>query len=221
MVRDNAVSLRLAGLLLLAFAFPAEAAPKTICGLPVKADAAVSPDGRLAAFIRDEPTGDPDPEYAKAGALWLRDCRTGRERKLMPAVAPRSSENSWITLGGPVFSLDGRIVYVDGAYGGSSLLLYQVDLASGHYAFVAPVELYGIIRTGRYRGDILATQHTLLYSGKGNEDTGYGGYPIYVFDSQGRALRYVGGSQDWDDKRLRRWLKGQGWELSWAGKLVP
>ncbi len=80
-------------------------------------------------------------------------------------------------------------------------------------------ELAGIIRSGRYRGDILATQHTALYHG--GDEAGYGGYPLYVFDSQGRALRYIGGSQTWDGERLRRWLKGQGWEMSWAGKLAP
>ena len=114
MVRDNAVSLRLAGLLLLALALPAKAAPKTVCGLPAKTDAALSPDGKLAAFIRDEPSEDtPD---GKAGALWLHDCRNGKERKLLPAVSPARGDNSWMTLSAPAFSLDGRSIYVDGGY---------------------------------------------------------------------------------------------------------
>jgi len=201
-------------------------APRTICGLPAKTDAALSPDGKLAAFIRQEPTGDPDPDFAKAGALWLRDCRTGREHKLMPATHRATSDDydGWSDLGAPVFSLDGRVLYVSGAPGADYLTIFRVDPITGRYAVVRHAELAGIIRTGPYRGDILATQHTLIYDGKNarpGEDTSYGGYPYYVFDPQGHVLRYIGGSQDWDDKRLRRWLKGQGWEVSWAGELVP
>jgi hypothetical protein len=213
------VSLRLAVLLALALALPAGAAPKTVCGLPVQADAALSPDGKLAAFIRQEPTGDPDPEYANAGALWLRDCRTGHESRLMPAIHVTSDNNGWSDLDSPVFSLDGRVLYVSGAPGADYLTIFRVDPTTGKYAVVAHAELFGIMRTGPYRGDILATQHTALYS-KVDQD-GYGGYPYYIFDPQGRVLRYIGGSQTWDDKRLRRWLKGQGWQVSWAGELTP
>lgn len=214
------MSLRLAVLAVLAFAVPANAAPKTVCGLSVGAEAALSPDGRLAAFIREETTGDPDPPYDKAGALWVRDCHSGRERKLMPAThVATHNNNGWGDLGSPAFSLDGRILYVSGAPGADYLTIFRVDPVTGRYAVVAYAELFGIIRTGRYRGDILATQHTLLY---GKEDqNGYGGYPYYIFDPQGRVLKYIGGSQDWNDKRLRRWLKGQGWQMSWAGKLTP
>jgi len=201
--------------LTLGFPLPAGGAPKTICGLPADADATLSPDGKQAAFIRDEPSDDtPD---GKVGALWVRDCRTGRQRLLLPAIAPEGTENGWVTLSVPVFSLDGTAVYVDGGYGGSSLMLHRVDVKSGRRTFIAAAELAGIIRTGPYRGDILATQHTALYKG---EDS-YGGYPFYVFDPQGRVLRYIGGSQAWDDKRLQRWLKGQGWQVSWAGRLAP
>ncbi len=203
-------------------ALAAGAAEKTVCGLSVKTDAALSPDGKMAAVIREEPTGDPDPQFDKAGALWLRDCRTGRERRLMPAVAPKGN-NRWIDLGSPVFSLDGRILYVSGAPGGDSLIIFRVDPVTGRYVEALYAELLGIITNGPYRGDILATQHTLLYNGKKDkkDQNGYGGYPVYVFDPRGRVLRYIGGSQDWDDKRLRRWLKGQGWQMSWAGQLAP
>lgn len=215
------MSLRRVVLAALAFALPANAAPKMVCGLPVTAEAALSPDGRQAAFIRQEPTGHPDPEYVKAGALWLRDCRTARDRKLLPAThAWTDKKDGWTDLGAPVFSLDGRVLYVSGVTGGDYLTVFRIDPDTGDYAVAFYAELYGIIRTGRYRGDILATRHTQLYRGK-DDQNGYGGYPVYVFDPQGRVLRYIGGSQDWDDKRLRRWLTGQGWQVSWAGKLAP
>lgn len=200
-------------------ALPAQAAQRKVCGLPVTADAALSPDGKLAAVIRQERTGDPDPEYAKAGALWLRDCRTLKDHKLMPAThLSKNNGDSWIDLGAPVFDLDGRALYVSGVPGADYLTIFRVDLVTDHYAVAFYAELYGIITSGPYRGDILATQHTLLYNGKTDQD-GYGDYPFYVFDPQGRVLRYIGGSQTWDDKRLRRWLKGQGWQVSLAGKL--
>ncbi|WP_443749878.1 hypothetical protein [Asticcacaulis solisilvae] len=188
------------------------AAPKGACGLPPGTEAALSPDGKLAAFIRDIPNADiPD---GKEGNLWLRNCRSGRERRVMPAPGMPNREGN---IGAPVFSLDGRVLYVGAAPGGDETTIYRVDPTTGKYEIAFYAELNGIIRTGRYRGDILATQHTALYKGRG-DDTGYGGYPYYVFDPQGHALRYIGGSQDWNEKRLLRWLKGQGWEISWAGR---
>jgi len=217
MVRNDAVSLRLAALLALAFALPAEAAPKAVCGLPVATEAAMSSDGKMAALIRQEPTGDPVPEFAKAGTLWLRDCRTGKERRLMP---PAGMPNTAGNIRFPVFDLDGRFIYVSVWSGGNGTDVYRVDPATGRFEKLFSAGISGIIRSGPYRGDFLANNPTDLYSGKG-DDSGHIGYPYYVFDPEGHVLRYIGGSQTWDDKRLRRWLKGQGWEVSWAGKLTP
>ncbi len=136
----------------------------------------------------------------------------------MPAPGKPNKEGN---IGGPVFSLNGRFIYVSVAYGGDSTPTYRVDSVTGRYNEVFPAGgTFGIFRMGRYSGDFLVSMHTQLYSGQGDDD-GYGGYPLFVLDPEGHVLRYIGGSKDWEDKRLRRWLKGQGWEVSWAGQLVP
>ena len=174
-----------------------------------KDDAVMSPDGHTVAYIRFVKSDDvPD---GKAGVLWIGDCRTGATRRLLPApFAGRGDTEGWATLGWPVFSLDGRQVYVGAYYGGDSGLVQRVDISSGRHAYVMAAELFGIIRNGPYRGDLLASQHTSLKNKDGGE---YGGYPYSVFTPQGKIVTRLPGSETWGKRKLKAWLGKQGWQV--------
>ncbi len=170
-----------------------------------KAEAVLSPDGHTVAYTRFAKSDDmPD---GKAGSLWIGNCRTGTTHLLLPApFAGKGDAEGWVTLNRPVFSLDGRQVYVSAFYGGDSGLVQRVDLATGHHAYVMAAELAGIIRTGPYRGDLLATRHTAV-------ETGGSSYPYYVFSPQGAVVKRIAGSETWTEQARDAWLRRQGWQV--------
>ena len=175
-----------------------------------KDDAVMSPDGHTVAYMRYAKS-DALPPDEEAGTLWIGDCRTGATRLLLPArFWGKTNGEQWITLSWPVFSLDGRQIYVDAGYGGDSLLVQRVDIATGRHAYVAAVELDGIIRNGPYRGDLFGTQHTSLKDKTGAE---YYGYPYYVFSPGGTAIMRVPNSENWNERMHDAWLRQKGWRI--------
>ena len=167
---------------------------------------ALSPDGRTVAFIHIvRATAHPEFPDDEITALWLGDCRTGKSRLLAAASRDKDEFNS---VARPVFSVDGRLIYVSLAYGGDSLVIHQVNVMTGAQKLVVYANLYSVIRSGPYRGDLLAAQHTSL-GPPGHE---YGGYPLYIFTPEGKAVYRIAGSENWDDKALSKWLKRKGWK---------
>ncbi len=175
-----------------------------------KNDAVLSPDGHTVAYIRFAKS-DALPPDQDAGTLWIGDCRSGLTHLLLPArFDGKSDGEQWVTLSWPVFSLDGRQVYVSAGYGGSSLLVQRVDVATGRHAFIVAAEMDGLIRNGPYRGDLFATQHTSLKDKSGAE---YAGYPYYVFSPDGAEIKRIDGSENWNKHTLGVWLQRQGWQV--------
>ena len=172
-----------------------------------KADAVRSPDGHTVAYIRFA-RSDALPPDQEAGTLWIGDCHGGHTHLLLPAqFQGKSDGEQWVTLSWPIFSLDGRQVYVSAGYGGSSLLVQRVDVVTGRHTFVVAAEMNGLIRNGPYRGDLFATQHTSLKDKSGAE---YAGYPYYVFSPDGAEIKRIDGSENWDEHARDAWLRRQG-----------
>ncbi len=184
-------------------------------------EAVLSPDKHTVAFTRWQPSKDvPGPhggDDGEAGALWIGDCRTGKAHESLPAeVRPDAKGNGWISLDGPVFALDGRTVYVTAIYGGDGGLVQRVDVASGHYGLAFPGEFMGIIASGPYAGDMLATQHTSVEDGHGGA---YAIYPIYVLRPDGKEVLRIHGSEKWSEADTKRWLRKRGWRVGWPGQV--
>ncbi len=166
----------------------------------------LSPDGHTVAFIHQELSQDtPD---GQAGALWTGDCRSGAVHHLLPSIFNgRGDGEMWLSLDNPAFSSDGRYIYVSGFFGGDGGLIQRVETATGKHKYAFPGEMVGVLRSGPYQGDILATEHTCAEAGGCN-------YPLYVLRPDGHAVMKIDGSESWDEKRMRAWLKAKGWRLS-------
>lgn len=211
------------GLGVLALASAVQAPPKVsvvhgniVCGTTGRmlthdgkdSEPVLSPDGHTLAFIHQvKPSPEPDFPEEATNALWLGDCVTGRIHLL---AAPTSQKDMFASMDGPIFSIDGRLVYVTLVPGGDYLIVQQVDVLSGQHRFVADIELKGVIRNGPYRGDLLATQHTDLVDRGGQH---YGGYPYSIFRPDGTAVRRIPGSEHWQDQELKHWLKARRWQV--------
>ena len=183
--------------------------------------AVLSPDGHTVAFIRLQPSTDvPGPSGSfdkpgEAGALWIGDCRSGKAHEIVPAQgSAKENGDIWVSLGSPVFDIDGRTIYVGAYYGGDGGLVQRVDVASGHYGLAFPGEFMGIIASGPYAGDMLATQHTSVEDGHGGA---YAIYPIYVLRPDGKEVLRIHGSEKWSEADTKRWLRKRGWRVSWPG----
>ena len=177
--------------------------------------AVLSPDGHTAAFIRLVPSTDvpgPGGDWGKpglAGSLWIGDCRTGHAREVLSGVPPKSDGD----VGSPLFSLDGKTLYASAAYGGDTLIVERIDVATGRHAIAFYANLMGIVTSGPYRGDLLAAQHTSLDDGHGGS---YGGYPTYVFRPDGTQVLTVPGSESWNAAQTRHSLRKRGWRVRWT-----
>ena len=169
----------------------------------------LSPDGHTVAFIHQlKPSPEPDFPEEATNALWLGDCATGRIHQL---AAPTSGKDLFGSMGGPIFSIDGRLIYVSLVPGGDYLTVHRVDVGTGQHRFLADFELQGVVRNGPYRGDLLATQHSDLVDRDGRH---YGGYPYFIFRPDGTSVLRIAGSERWRDGGLKRWLKARHW-LVW------
>jgi hypothetical protein len=173
-----------------------------------ESDAKLSPDGHTVAFIHQiKPSPEPDFPDDATSALWLGDCKTANIRQL---AAPASDKDMFASMGAPIFSLDGRVIYVTLVPGGDYLVVHQVDVLTGQHRFLVDAELQGIIRNGPYRGDLLATQHTDLV---GRDGQHYGGYPFYIFTPDGKTVMRIPDSENWKGHGLKRWLKARRWQV--------
>ena len=112
----------------------------------------------------------------------------------------------WFSLGSPVFSPDSRQVYVNAAFGGDDLLIQRVNITNGKRNFVVSGQLYGIISKGPLQNNLLVSRHTSMKDKNGDI---YGGYPFYILTPNGRILRQIANSTDWNDRDAKIWLQRQ------------
>jgi hypothetical protein len=166
---------------------------------------ALSPDGRTVAFIHID--GPPLAEDEEAPtSLWVADGMTGKARKLIghhDAADMRAVFNAY---GGPVFSLDGALVYVTAQAWATSGAVHQVSLATGQERFVVDGECAMVIRTGRLRGYLLVSRH-MYYPAPRD-----GSYDVtFVVRPDGRRSFVVPGDKDDDVDHVTPWLKKHGW----------
>jgi hypothetical protein len=130
-------------------------------------EAALSPDEHLVAYVREagkdhvEGTGD---------ELWLADS----EGKSPPRrlLAPQPAEDPKANLTGfnnPVFSPDGRLIYVLTQAWVTSNAVHQVDTNSGATRYITDANSVAVVPKGRYAGHLVVQKHKHFKQGGSRE----------------------------------------------------
>jgi len=167
---------------------------------------ALSPDRRSFAYIH---ALKPENEDLDGEAeLWIGDRLTGRQRRLIrphPSPDPKA-RMQWFD--GPIFSADGKSIYVNALAWGDEGAVHQVNIVTGKEHFVIDGGLISVMRTGPYRGYLIVARHTPWPLPK----VGYH-YPLYLVKPDGTILFRVP-NMDADDDRvhLETWLKAHAWK---------
>jgi dipeptidyl aminopeptidase/acylaminoacyl peptidase len=184
----------------------ADGAARTLTHGGYYGDPTLSPDGRTVAFIHTDGAAA-DPDAPPPTSLWIADGPTGAVRKLIgPHPAPTPAEN-FAAFAHPVFSLDGRLVYVSAAAWTASPAVHQVSLATGEQHFLIDGAVVSVIRTGPLRGYLLVGRHRAYPPPK------VGGYDaVYAIRPDAKAMVQVPGSEVDDGKdHIGPWLAAHGW----------
>jgi Tol biopolymer transport system component len=157
---------------------------------------ALSPDGRLVAFVRDTP-GD----SVAAGAdrcprteLWLVGVDGAGARRVLRGRAADDRSRVIGCIHRPTFSPDGRWIFFESEAWVTSAALHRVEVATGREQFVCPSNGYEWIRRGRYDGALLVMQH------RSARDRARDG--AWIVTPQGRTVRRVAyeDERDYDAK---------------------
>jgi hypothetical protein len=150
--------------------------------------AALSPDGRLVAYVRATPgvrveTGSSDEQ---ATELWTVATDGTRRTMRLRGHGARSMANVVAAMQDPQFSPGGRRIYFASAAWAVSAAVHVYDLDAGRESFVAPGWLAEVVQKGRYAGNLLVGQHRYFLAG-GSFDW------LYLMSPAGREIGPVQG----------------------------
>ncbi|WP_157085176.1 hypothetical protein [Sphingomonas adhaesiva] len=167
-----------------------------------------SPDGRFVASTR--PTrGTAGASGQAPASLWLTDTRTGQSRELYRGRYSNDPKRNLSSLANPDFSLDGGYVYVEADAYATSPAIHQVAVRTGAIRYVTDGALYGVLRSGPWRGFLVVQQHRYRQNGNGSFD------PFVIVKPDGREVAMVPGSDGDDPERaLAQWLGAKRWTVS-------
>jgi hypothetical protein len=167
-----------------------------------------SPDGRFVATTR--PTkGIAGASVQAPASLWLTDTRSGHSRELYRGRYAKNPRRDLSSLANPDFSLDGRYIYVKADAYATSPAIHRVAVCTGAVRYVTDGALYGVLRSGPWRGFLVVQQHRYRRKGSGSFD------PFVIVQHDGRDVAMVPGSDGRDSGRaLAHWLRAKGWRLS-------
>ena len=160
--------------------------------------AALSPDGQMAAFVRRTPgkTVGTGSGTAEATELWgIRVDGTGAKR-IAAGRSAAKMESILADFRAPQFSGDGKRIYFLSAAWATSAAVHVIDVTTGAEHFVLPGNSLEILRQGEYAGDLLVSQHRYFLAG-GSYDW------IWLFRPDGREVGPVIDANDSDaEERL-------------------
>jgi hypothetical protein len=140
----------------------------------------LSPDGKVAAFIRIEKEGEPSYDEART-SVWLADVRT---RKIWRLLASSPSDEPTANLAAmwkPQFALNGKAIYVMAEAWVTSSAIHRIDIASARHRFIIDGELLDIEATGKYRGYLFVRKKRYLPAPDYGTD-----YPLYYVRPDGK-----------------------------------
>jgi hypothetical protein len=128
-------------------------------------DPALSPDGRLIAFVRRTPghwipAGSGSKEDGSTtNEIWLMGRNGKNKRRVVVGRKGTKTEHVLSGLCRPLFSPDGRLLYFMSAEWATEAATHVLDIGTGKTRFVAPGTLMEVVQKGQYAGHIIANQH--------------------------------------------------------------
>ena len=163
-------------------------------------NSAISPAHRWRAEVRMERRAT--TERPGSCAIWLADAHTGKRRKLY--AGPVFQGSFWALHWSP----DERLVYFSRLESETSAGTHVIDVRTRKEKLVFEGGLIGVLRTGPYRGYLLAQPHRYWEAG--------GSYnPVVLVRPDGKEMLTVPGSdKDAGARSLGRWLRLKGWAAS-------
>lgn len=132
-----------------------------VAGVQGASEPALSPDKHFVAYVQAASgakisTGQDDVD---PNQVWLLDTVTLKTTRL---VVSRPSDDMKQVLGGlshPVFSANGQQVFFLSSAWATSDAVHAVDLRTRTVRFVCDGSTLSVLRTGRYRGDLVVNKH--------------------------------------------------------------
>jgi len=159
-----------------------------------------SPDGRIAAVILVQPgKGSSQPERSR---LELRDRKDGTLRTVV-AVPPQNGrlEDSFARVRDPVFGNESEAVYVL-ADAAPVRAVQRVDVRTGQVRFVIDGDDVRVIRSGKYRGNLIVWRGKLRKTGMAYREAD-------LVRPDGIVALAIPASDTDGEKAVARWLKAQ------------
>lgn len=153
----------------------------------------LSPDGRWIAFTKRSKNIIPDAcafsstKTDYANQLWIYDLKLMKKRLLV--VDNFACDHPTKVIIDPSdlqFSPDSKTLYFETSAWATSGALHAIDITGKNLRFVTDCNEYRVVMHGRYKGDIVATQHR--YHFKGN--TPLGSYDWeWLFTPMGKQIK--------------------------------
>jgi len=128
-------------------------------------DPALSPDGKLIAFVRRTPGhwipagAGSEEDGLTTNEIWFMDRTGDNKRRVVVGRMGSETEHVLSVLRRPLFSPDGRLLYFMSAEWATEAATHVLDIESGKTRFVAPGTLMEVVQKGEYAGHIIANQH--------------------------------------------------------------
>ena len=164
---------------------------------------ATSPDGRLVSYVRavGEPADKGDPQPAE---VVLADLMTGKTKVLVPAGV--GTEWYLRPIVRVTFAEDGKHIFAERTYPGTSSSVHEIDLATGKERQLGWGVDIAVLRDGPWRGDLIMGVHTCYRNHPGCD------YPVHVVTPLGKSVYVVPeryGSEGVSG--VQYWLSKRGW----------
>ena len=140
----------------------------------------LSPDGKIAVFIKIEKEGEPGSDEART-SLWLADVSTGRSWKLLASSPSDEVTANLAAMWKPQFSVNGKAVFVMAEAWVTSSAIHRIDIASARHRFIIDGELLNVESTGKYRGYLFVIKRRYLPGPDYGTD-----YPLYYISPDGK-----------------------------------
>lgn len=168
--------------------------------------AVLADDDKSVAFIEILAEGTPAYDDSRTQLL-IGDGVTGKTRILFKPRPTGDPRTNMAALWNPVFSLNGGFVYVESEAWVTSAAIHQINVKTGKEKFVIDGSIHALVRTGRYRGYLLAQRH--IYP-KNPEDGAYD--EVQLIRPDGKMILVIPDSKDGDPvESVDAWLKSNGW----------
>lgn len=168
--------------------------------------AVLAPDDRTVAFIEVLVEGTPAYDDTRT-QLWIADGPTAQARILFKPRPADDRKANMAALWNPVFSLNGRFIYVESEAWVTSAAIHQINVKTGAEKYVVDGSIHALVRTGPYRGYLLVQRH--LYP-KNPEEGAYD--EVHLIRPDGKFILAIPDSKDGDPvEAVDIWLKSKGW----------